>query len=78
VPIELKEGAGLYPELLADSADVFYEINLDTGLSKLIAFPVMSEELSEFQVKKLFISDDGSKLYFWDAFTQGLYYLRLK
>jgi len=78
VPVELKEGAGLYPELLSDSADVFYEINLDTGLSKLIAFPVMNEKLGEFQVKKLFISDDGSKLYFWDSFTAGLYYIRLK
>lgn len=78
VPVDLPQGAGLYPDLVNDSADVFYEINLNTGISKLIAFPVISGESDKFQVKKLFISDDGSKLYFWDGLTQGLYYMRLK
>lgn len=78
VPIDLPQGAGLYPDLVNNSPDVFYEINLSSGISKLIALPILSEEIDSFQVKKLFISDDKSKLYFWDSWTDGLYYLRLR
>ena len=78
MPVGLPQGAGLYPDLVNDKPDVFYEINLSSGISKLIAYPVLSEEIDEFQVKKLFISTDRSQLYFWDSFTQKLYSLRLR
>lgn len=78
VPISLPEAAGMYPEIINDSADVFYQINLETGVSKLIAYPVLSENLEKFQVKQLFVSDDNGKLFFWDNFTDKIYYLRLK
>lgn len=78
VPVGLPQGAGLYPDLVNDKPDVFYEINLKSGISKLIAYPVFSEDLDEFQVKKLFISEDGSRLYFWDNWTGKLYDMRLR
>ena len=78
VPVGLPQGAGLYPDLVNDKADVFYEINLTSGISKLIAYPILSEELDQFQVKRLFISEDGSQLYFWDKWTEKIYSLRLR
>lgn len=78
VPINLETGAGLYPEIVNKSPDVFYKIDLNSGVSKLIAYPVFSENLSEFQVKKLFVSDDQSKLYFWDGLSGKVYFMRLK
>ncbi|MFH1890239.1 MAG: hypothetical protein ABIJ91_01590 [Candidatus Kuenenbacteria bacterium] len=78
VPTSLPEGAGFYPDLLNDKSDVFYKIDLLTGISKLVAYPVFSEELDKFQVKKLFIAEDDGKLFFWDSFTDKLYFMRLK
>ncbi|NMC51210.1 hypothetical protein GYA54_00580 [Candidatus Kuenenbacteria bacterium] len=78
VPINLPEGAGLYPELLNTSEDVFYQINLETGISKMIAYPTLSANLEKFQAQRLFVSDDNSKLYFWDNFTGKVYYMKLK
>ena len=78
VPVGLPEGAGLYPDLVNDKPDVFYEINLTSGISKLIAYPVLTGEIDKFQVKKLFISDDFRELYFWDKWTKKIYSLRLK
>ena len=78
VPVSLTAAAGMYSEIANDSPDVFYQINLDTGVSKLIAYPVLSENLEKFQVKQLFVSGDNSKLFFWDNFTDKIYYLRLK
>lgn len=78
VPINLPEAAGLYPDLLNNSGDVFYQINLETGVSKMIAYPTLSENLEKFQVLQIFISDDNSKLFFWDNFTAKVYYMKLK
>lgn len=78
VPVSLPEGAGLYPELLNTSEDVFYQINLETGISKMIAYPTLSANLEKFQAQRLFVSDDNSKLYFWDNFTGKVYYMKLK
>ncbi len=78
VPTSLKEGAGLYPELVGQGEDVFYKIDLKSGLAKLIAYPVLNNNLSKFQVQKLFISRDGTRLYFWDKLSQKVYSLRLR
>ncbi len=78
VPVNLEKGAGLYPELVNKSEDVFYKIDLRSGLSQLIAYPVFSDKLDKFQAEKLFISPDGSKLYFWDKLTQKVYFMYLK
>ncbi len=78
VPINLPQGAGLYPELVDQSEDVFYKIDLKTGLNTLVAYPVLSAKLDKFQVKKIFISSDNSKLYFWDKWTNQIYYMFLK
>ncbi len=78
VPIQLGSGAGLYPDLVNDSGDVFYRINLVNGVSEMIAYPVLSEDLDKFQVKNLFIDERGEKLYFWDNLTKKVYFMNLK
>ncbi|HOZ36649.1 MAG TPA: WD40 repeat domain-containing protein [bacterium] len=78
VPVNLPQAAGLYPELVNESPDVIYQINLATGIKKMLAYPVLSQELEQFQIRQLFISDDSRKLYFWDNFTSEIYYIRLK
>ena len=78
VPINLPEAAGMYPDLVNSGPDVFYEINLASGINKMIAYPVLSENLEQFQAKQIFLSDDEKRLFFWDNFTNKVYYLRLK
>ncbi len=78
VPVDLPQAAGLYPELINESSDVIYQINLRTGIKKMLAYPVLSQALEKFQVRQLFVSDDSRKLYFWDNFTSEIYYIRLK
>jgi hypothetical protein len=77
VPISLPEGSGMFPQELNDSGDVFYKIDLATGLSKMIAYPVLSSQLDKFQVDNLFITEDGTKLFFLDVFTNLVYFLQL-
>jgi len=78
VPAELPEGAGLYPELFNDSEDLFYKVDLNTGISSLLAYPITRDKQQVFQAKKLFISNDNRTLYFWDDLTARVYDLRLK
>ena len=64
VPKGLPRGAGLYPEIANSYNDNFYTINLNTGAKTLIANPV---GLSlGYSAHNLFVSDDGSLLYFTD------------
>lgn len=77
VPISLPEGSGMFPDEINDSGDVFYRIDLSTGLSKMIAYPILSDRLDKFQVDALLIDGNGDRLYFRDAFSEGVYYLEL-
>lgn len=79
VPSNLPEAAGLYPDVLNDSPDVFYKVNLKTGISELIAWPVEGADYdSEFQVKEIFTDTNSGSLYFLDAFSGNVYKLRLR
>ncbi|MCG2686530.1 hypothetical protein L6278_00150 [Candidatus Parcubacteria bacterium] len=77
VPKELQEGAGLYPELITNTSDMIYEINLITGFSKLLADPVLSSGGS-FSISKIYLSRNGQYLFFWDSLTQQIYKIQLK
>src|SRR3989338_2172638 len=79
VPSSLPIGAGLYPDLLNDSADAMYKIDLDTGYGQMLAYPVAGDgSFSDYQAAKLFISASADKLYFFDNFSQRIYYIRLR
>jgi len=64
VPRGLPRGAGLYPEIANSYNDNFYSINLNTGAKTMIANPV--GDAFGYSASNLFVSDDGSTLYFTD------------
>jgi len=73
VPESLQEGAGLFPELAKNTKDNLYQIDIKTGLKKLIAVPD-----SSYNMSNLIVTEDGSNLFFTDSNTQQLYKIKLK
>lgn len=73
VPEDLDRGSGLFPEIADSTRDSLYEINMVTGLKKLIAIPEGATNMSD-----LSISDNGFHLFFTDKTTDRLYKMRLK
>ena len=76
VPQGLPRGAGLYPEIADSYTDNFYHVDLNTGTKTLIATPV--GETGGYTAYNLFVSDDGSLLYFIDNATGRLQSIRLE
>ncbi len=76
VPTSLPEGAGLFPELAKGVPDVFYRIDLVSGLKIPLAIPVGQK--TEYSAGSLFLSADQSLLYFVDNDTNRLHSIRLK
>jgi len=74
VPRDLPQGVGLVPDLITRTQDDFYKINLQTGQTTFLAESV----LGGYDVQKMFVSQDGSLLYFIDKNTNNLRYIRLK
>lgn len=79
VPTNMPAGAGLYPDLLNESGDVIYKVDLNTGYAQMLAYPVSDDgNFSDYQAARLFVSASGDKLYFFDNFSQRIYYIRLR
>ncbi len=76
VPIELPEGAGLYPDLAKGVPDVFYRIDLTSGNKVPLALPVGTQ--SSYSAQSVSLSADQSVLYFVDSVTGSLHSIRLK
>ncbi|MDD5555036.1 MAG: hypothetical protein PHU57_05485, partial [Patescibacteria group bacterium] len=73
VPRDLETGAGLFPELAENTPDRLYQIDIATGLKKLVAIPD-----GDYNMSDLIISEDGSELYFTDKTTQRINKINLK
>ena len=73
VPLSLKSGSGLYPELADETADNLYKINADSGLKELIAIPN-----GVYNISSLSVSSDQENLFFTDKSTGQLYKVKLK
>ena len=76
VPQGLPRGAGFYPEIAESYPDNFYYIDLNSGLKTLLASPVGPG--GTYTANNLFISPDGSILYFTDLNSGNLQSIRLK
>lgn len=76
VPQGLPRGAGLYPEIANDYPDNFYQINLISGIKTLLASPVGPE--GGYTANNLFLSPDGSILYFTDISSGTLQSIRIR
>lgn len=73
VPQGLPPNAGLQPAAFGGYPDALYEVNIETGATKLLAVPNGNKEM-----KNLFVTDDLSLLYFTNADTGNLEFLKLK
>ncbi|MFA4833955.1 MAG: hypothetical protein WC619_03880, partial [Patescibacteria group bacterium] len=73
VPRDLETGAGLFPELAENTPDRLYQIDMATGLKKLVAIPD-----GDYNMSDLIISEDGRNLYFTDKTTQRINKINLK
>ena len=73
VPENLPKGAGLFPELAKSTRDNLYEIDINTGLRKLVAVPEGSYNMSN-----LLVASNGDNLFFTDANTEKIYKIELK
>ena len=74
VPRELPEGSGLMPELAANTRDDFYKVDVASGQVSFLAEGAMGG----YNVEKMYLSADENYLYFVDAGTERLRYLKLK
>lgn len=77
VPQELPEGAGLRRDLVVETDDLIYRIELSVGRPELLADPI-SPESENFNVGNIQVSKDASRLYYWDANSGKVFVLRLK
>ena len=77
VPRELPEGAGLYPELITDTEDLIYKIDLSTGLKDLIAEPA-DKDGNKFNIEKLYITDKEDYIFFLNKRDGRVYKIELK
>ncbi len=73
VPQGLPPNAGLQPAAFSDYPDALYEVNIETGATKLIAIPSGNKEM-----KNLFVTADKSLLYYTNADTGNLEFIKLK
>ncbi|MBP9802096.1 hypothetical protein KBC40_00740 [Patescibacteria group bacterium] len=76
VPQGLPRGAGLYPDIADSYNDNFYYIDLNTGTKTLLASPVGED--GSYTAYNLFLSGDGSVLYFTDQSSGSLQSILLK
>lgn len=73
VPRGLPTNAGLQPSVFADLPDALYEVDITTGAAHLIAIPEGDKVMNN-----LSISTDQSTLYFTNAQTGQLEFMKLK
>lgn len=73
VPISLKPGSGLYPELADETSDILYKIDANNGLKELIAVPN-----GVYNISSLSISSNQENLFFTDKISGKLYKIKLK
>jgi len=77
VPIYLKQGAGIYPDLNNAVPDIIYKINVKTGFKQQIAVPTNYLGISLYTAEKLMLSPDEKILYMADS-NNGIYEIQLK
>lgn len=77
VPIYLKQGSGIYPEIAANVPDVIYKINTITGYKQMIAIPTNSLGIGLFTAEKLILSPKEDVLYMQNTLG-GINEIKLK
>ncbi|MCH7492669.1 hypothetical protein IID19_03735 [Patescibacteria group bacterium] len=78
VPRFLATGTGIFPDSAVNTNDTIYKINLSTGGKSVLALPRFLSGDQDYTVANLFLSNNGSLLYFTDANSGNVYSIQLK
>ncbi|MFA5051963.1 MAG: hypothetical protein WC544_02780 [Patescibacteria group bacterium] len=78
VPQYLPTGSALEPALAGYTNDRIYMIDVNTGISSLIALPTYLSQMSQYVINAVFVSQDGMTLYFTEDVTGGVYSIKLR
>lgn len=78
VPSSNEFGSGIQPDVLANSTDDIYRVNLSTGVSTKIATPVDANGVPRYSVSDMTVSDDSGQLFFQDGNSQELITIDLR
>ena len=78
VPRFLATGTGIFPDSAVNTNDTIYKINLNTGGKSVLALPTFLSGDRDYTVANLFLSNNGSLLYFTDANSGNVYSIQLK
>ncbi len=73
VPQSLDRGAGLFPEMANTTPDTLYRVDPQTGAKSIV-----NTGSSNFTMKNLSVSSDGTYLYFTDTQTNRLQRIKLQ
>lgn len=76
VPLYLQQGSGIYPGLAANTADVIYKINIQTGFKQRVAIPTNALGIGLYTADKLMLAPGGKTLYMMDK-NGGIYKMQL-
>jgi hypothetical protein len=74
VPRDLPFGSGWYPELADGLPDDFYQVDLKSGRTSLLAIP----SGGDYSANHIFLSSDERMLYFTDQVTGRVYNINLR
>ncbi len=72
VPINLKDGAGMFPEIADNTMDELYKINIETGKKEKI-----TTLKGGYNISDIIISKDGKNIYFTDKLTKRIHKIEL-
>lgn len=78
VPRTLDPGTGFGNTGIRFTDDVFYRVDLDTGIKKLIAEPVAESGESSFAATSIWLDKLEQNLFFWDGGSGKVYKMRIK
>jgi hypothetical protein len=77
-PRQLDSGVGLSVGAEKFTSDVFYRVDLDTGLKKLLAEPANESGPVDVAVTDIWLDSSEQYLFFWDSRTGGIFRLELE
>ncbi len=78
VPEYLPTGSALEPALAGYTNDRIYRIDVNTGITNLIALPTYLSQMKQYVINEMFVGKSDSILYFTENVTGKVYSIKLK
>lgn len=78
VPQTLPTGAGYSKDIANETPDSIYKVDLNSGKKSLVAIPTDEYGTINYTVDTMYVSDDGTTLYFTDKTNNNIHKIKLK